>query len=45
MSMFINRNTYAVTRTYDPDLEWNRLLNSGILKSVEKDGTHVDLFD
>ncbi|KAH9280297.1 hypothetical protein ECG_07164 [Echinococcus granulosus] len=31
--------------TYDPDLEWNRLLKSGILKSVDKDGNFIDLFD
>ncbi|KAL5968507.1 hypothetical protein TSMEX_003737 [Taenia solium] len=31
--------------TYDPDLEWNRLLKSGILKSVDKDGNLVNFFD
>ncbi len=36
---------FTLCRTYDPDLEWNRLLNSGLLKTVEKDGSHVDLFD
>ncbi|VDK32639.1 unnamed protein product [Taenia asiatica] len=31
--------------TYDPDLEWNRLLKSGILRSVDKDGNPVNFFD
>uniref|UniRef100_A0A5K3EY73 COX6C domain-containing protein n=1 Tax=Mesocestoides corti TaxID=53468 RepID=A0A5K3EY73_MESCO len=31
--------------TYDPDLEWNRLLKSGILKTVDKDGNFIDLSD
>lgn len=32
-------------RSYDPDAEWARLRDSGILKSVNKDGTFVDLYD
>ncbi|CAH8678757.1 unnamed protein product [Schistosoma rodhaini] len=31
--------------SYDPQLEWNVLLNSGILKTVNKDGSLVDLED
>ncbi|CAH8673197.1 unnamed protein product [Schistosoma haematobium] len=35
----------CLLRSYDPQLEWNVLLNSGILKTVNKDGSLVDLQD
>ncbi|VUZ47357.1 unnamed protein product [Hymenolepis diminuta] len=31
--------------SYDPDAEWARLRDSGILKTVNKDGTFVNLYD
>ncbi|RTG89972.1 uncharacterized protein DC041_0008565 [Schistosoma bovis] len=44
-----NKKEIATARkfyqSYDPQLEWNVLLNSGILKTVNKDGSLVDLQD
>ncbi|BHF69527.1 hypothetical protein SprV_0301257300 [Sparganum proliferum] len=47
-SYVYNKKVVSVRKffeSYDPDLEWDRLRKSGILKTVDKDGNPKNLFD